>query len=396
MRTGFRVTGGCLVSVLLLVIGLILGGCHATSWHGNEGGITIGGVFNLTGYQAGLDGPTRQGAVLAVQRLNEQGGVLDLPVGLACADGETDPEVIRKAMRQLFEDHPNLSAVTGLSDTTMVLAAAPVAAEHRTMFLTSGASSPKLPQQVPSYLYLACFGDNIQAAAAAQWTMRSLGAERAAIIYDEGRAYPRLLHGYFCQAYRYYGGHVAAIASYDVDNGKDYEPCMIPDVDVIYLATRSPGAALAQAKRLRDAGFDCPIIGGDSFDDPNIWRAAPQLKNIYYTTHVYLGPDNHDPQVQDFLKRWKANYPNEQPSGFAAMGYDAIGLIAQAMKLAGSSERGAVLRGIQQIHNYQGVTGTISYVDGQHIPTKPVTIMKVTGGQAKLAVQMTPSYVPAP
>ncbi|MEZ4678407.1 MAG: hypothetical protein R2932_29740 [Caldilineaceae bacterium] len=50
---------------------------------------------------------------------------------------------------------------------------APAAAAAQRLFLTSGATSPQLPAQVPDYLYLACFGDNVQAAAAAEWALRN-------------------------------------------------------------------------------------------------------------------------------------------------------------------------------------------------------------------------------
>jgi len=52
----------------------------------------------------------------------------------------------------------------GLSDTDMVLAAAPLAEEAGIPFVTSGATSPRLAEMY-EVLFLACFGDNVQAEA---------------------------------------------------------------------------------------------------------------------------------------------------------------------------------------------------------------------------------------
>jgi branched-chain amino acid transport system substrate-binding protein len=82
-------------------------------------------------------------------------------------DGETKPEIIAAKTRQLIADEREIAGLIGLSDTDMVLAAAKVSAERSLGFLTSGATSPLLPEQVPEYLFLACFGDNVQAAAGA-------------------------------------------------------------------------------------------------------------------------------------------------------------------------------------------------------------------------------------
>ncbi len=128
--------------------------------------IRLRAVFNLTGGQASLDVPSRNGAVLAAEQINAAGGVLGRQIELLTVDGETDTTVLAARTGELIA--AGVSAVFGLSDTNAVLAAAPVAAAANIFFVTSGATSPQLPQQVPVYLYLACFGDNEQAAAAAE------------------------------------------------------------------------------------------------------------------------------------------------------------------------------------------------------------------------------------
>jgi branched-chain amino acid transport system substrate-binding protein len=64
----------------------------------------------------------------------------------------------------------------------MALAAARVAAVSHRVFLTSGATSPELPGAVPGFLFLACFGDNAQASAAAEWACQDRSARTVSIL----------------------------------------------------------------------------------------------------------------------------------------------------------------------------------------------------------------------
>src|SRR5215472_5675878 len=161
--------GRALSSVLLVI--LLLSACSSDD---TKRPIVLGAVYNLSGGQASLDQPSWNGAQLAAAQINKGGGLLGRRLSLLVADGQTDPTVLAAASTELLDR--KASALFGLSDTDAVLAAAPPAAAQSTLFLTSGATSPKLPEQVPIYLYLACFGDNDQAAAGAEYARQTLKA----------------------------------------------------------------------------------------------------------------------------------------------------------------------------------------------------------------------------
>ena len=127
-------------------------------------------------------------------------------------DGQTNETDVRRAAANLVAS--GCSAIVGLSDTDQVLAAAPVAASAGVPFVTSGATSPRLTKQVPNWLFLACFGDNAQAAASAQFATDQLGARTAAIIYDKDLEYTRLLAKYFERSFRAQGGKVVATTDF--------------------------------------------------------------------------------------------------------------------------------------------------------------------------------------
>ena len=161
----------------LLAAGFLVSGCAkfgGSDKSESPSPLVLGVLYNLTGIQAYLDVPSSQGALLAFDQANRKGGVLGQPVQVILENGESDPAIIERKTANVLKLFPSTTAFIGLSDTDMVLAAAPVAARSQRLFLTSGATSPRLPAQVPEYLFLACFGDNVQAAAGAEWAYHDL------------------------------------------------------------------------------------------------------------------------------------------------------------------------------------------------------------------------------
>ncbi len=201
-------------SALVVPLAVVLVACTGTTAPAKSTPppVRIGAIYNLTGDQSALDVPSLDGARLAVDRINARGGLMGRRVELLERDGQTNEADVKRAAANLVAS--GCSAIIGLSDTDQVLAAAPIAASAGVPFVTSGATSPRLTKQVPNWLFLACFGDNAQAAASAQFATDQLGARTAAIIYDKDMDYTRLLAKYFERSFRAQGGEVVVTAEY--------------------------------------------------------------------------------------------------------------------------------------------------------------------------------------
>ncbi len=380
-----KIAGAALIAMAILCFG---------SRASAEPAVVIGALYNLTGGQQDLDVPSSRGARLAVDEANKAGGVLGRPVKLILVDGETKPKVIARETASLFKREPALAGLIGFSDTDMVLAAAPIAARHKRVFLTSGATSPQLPRQVPRHLFLACFGDNVQAAAGAEFAVKSLKARTAVVLYKQASSYAKLLHGYFQTRFKQLGGKVLAVRGYTLADIKT-KAKGLPIADLVYFAAQ-PDDVLAGVAALRAAGVTAPILGGDGLDIGTAWQQAGPAGNIYFTTHAYLGADNPDPRVQAFRKLFTKAYPGQQPDAFAALGYDTARLLMAAITSAGSTRPLAVRRALAATHDFAGVTGTISYRHGSRIPAKSVSIIAVNKGRQTLAASVLPEKIPAP
>jgi branched-chain amino acid transport system substrate-binding protein len=358
--------------------------------------VRIGAIYNLTGDQSQLDAPSLDGARLAVDRINAHGGLMGRRVELLERDGQTDTTMVSRAAADLVSS--GVSAIVGLSDTDQVLAAAPIAARAGVPFVTSGATSPRLTGQVPDWLFLACFGDNAQAAASAQYATDQLGARTAAVVYDRGMQFTRLLARYFQESFRREGGRIVTANRFD--DGGDVVRLLdrrsrAATADLLFVAA-GPQDAGPIVRSLRAAGYDQPVMGGDSFDAESLVAAAGSTGgNVYYTTHAAVGVSSASAAVRRFDASFQAAYGRPPRNAFACLGYDAVELVATAVASADSVKPAKVREALQATRRFPGVTGTLSYDGTDRVPSKQVTIVGI-GSRPVVVAQFTPRHVPRP
>src|SRR6266849_6335921 len=157
---------------ITLVLSLLLAGCGGAAGGGTTGPINIGGGFALTGDESSLDLPAANGAKLAVKEINAAGGVLGRQINFIVHDSQYKMDVTAQIAKQ-FVEQDKVIALVGFTDTDSVLAAGPTIQSAGIPFITAGATSPKIPTQVGDFMFLACFGDNVQAAAGAEYGFKN-------------------------------------------------------------------------------------------------------------------------------------------------------------------------------------------------------------------------------
>jgi len=382
-------------ALFLLTLAVLATGDRVVAKGRQPTGITLGAIYNLSGNQSSLDIQSANGAKLAVAERNELGGLLGEAVLLAVQNGKSRPPVVAAKTRVLLRQNPAMGAIFGLSDTDMVLAAGLVAADAGRLFITSGATSPHLPDQVQDYLYLACFGDNVQAAAGAEWAYEALMARTVAVMFNADETYTQLLHGYFETRFRELGGTVVSVAPYDPANPAAAVPAP-GTADLVFLSA-APAEAVAAARAIRDAGVLVPILGGDGLDvGVDAWATVPGISDVYFTTHAWLGADSPDPEVLAFRAAYLAAYDGMEPDAFAALGYDTANLLMTAIGQAGSTDTAAIRSALSGMGPFEGISGTIRYENGSRIPRKSVTIIAVQGGVEAFIEERLPDSVPEP
>ena len=330
--------------------------------------VKIGAIYSLEGAQSPLDLPSVRGAMLAAGEINAQGGIDGRKIELVLCDAKSDPAAVSQCSESLIAS--NVSALVGLSDTDMVLAAAPLAEKAGIPFMTSGATSPYLAEMF-DVLFLACFGDDAQAEAGALYAYEKMDLKTCALLADGDMEYARLLAGYFKEKYQDLGGEIVLEAFLNhSDPEKMSREVKDANADMIYLAA-GPNEAGPIIQALRREGFDRPIWGGDSFDSPLLRRE--KMGSIVFSTHALL--DENSSGTGEFVSSYQAEYGISPENAFSALGYDAVRLLSEAINRSGSTDPQAILQALKNISGFKGVTGEISYREHGRMPDKDVTMI---------------------
>ncbi len=133
--------------------------------------------------------------------------------------------------------------------------------------------------------------------------------------------------------------------------------------------------AIIEARQL---GIEAPFLGTDGWDSSEFLRVGGKAaNNSYFTSH--FSAESRDPVVVEFVKRYTAKY-NAAPVPLAALGYDSVYLVVDALKRAGSDDPEPLKNALAGTQDFPGVTGKITF-DDKHNPSKPAFVLRVQDGK---------------
>ncbi|MDD3580178.1 MAG: ABC transporter substrate-binding protein [Desulfobacca sp.] len=369
-----------LLMIVLLLPGLTLADQAAEP-------IKIGALYNLTGSMAAIDRPALNGARLKVKQINQAGGLLGgRQLELISLDTKTDEQAAGQAAKKLLA--MGVAAGLGYGDTNFVLAVAPTFQAAGVPFVTSGATHPELPEWIGNCMFMVPFGDDDQAFAIAEFAYHKLKIRNVAIWTDICTDFTLALARFFKQRFTELGGDIVEeglLKTGDQSFGSLINKLQSasPKPEAIFIAALPVEAGRA-IKQIRQTGLTLPILGGDSFDNQLIINTPgiDGADQVYFSTHSYRGDAR--PAVSQFMESFQQEYGQIPDDAFAALGFDAVGLIAEAITRAGTTEEQALSQALRTTKDFQGITGNISYIRANGVPIKPVAIVGVSQGRFEL------------
>lgn len=350
--------------------------------------IKVGQFVSLSGNTATFGQSTDRGVQLALSEVNAAGGVLGKPIKVITEDTQSKPETSKTAVLKLIkQDH--VVALIGEIASSRTLAAAPEAQRSKVPLITPGSTNPEVTQK-GNYIFRICFIDPVQGQVMARFAAQDLKLMKAAILTDVKNDYSVGLAKFFKQEYEKLGGKVVAEESYsegDSDFKAQLTSIKSKDPDILIIPGYYTEVGMI-ANQSRELGMKQIMLGGDGWDSEMTAKIGGKaIEGSYYTNHY--ATDDPNPVVQDFIKKYKATYEGQTPDAMAALGYDTMRLVADAIKRAGSTEPEKLRQAIQDTKDFPGVTGSIT-IDSERNASKPITVLKIEGGEYKLAKTIAP------
>jgi len=348
--------------------------------------IRIGEYQSLTGSSASFGISSTNGSKLALEEINANGGVLGRKVELITEDDRSMPGEPATIVRKLIA-RDNVVAILGEFASSRALEGAPIAQESKIPFLSAGATNVKVTQ-VGDYIFRNCFIDPFQGTVMARFAL-GRGFKKVAVLTDEKQDYCKGLSESFIADFKKDGGEIVREQSYSTGD-KDFRAQLTSikaaNPDAVFLPGYygEVGLIVRQARQL---GIKVPFLGGDGWVGSSLIPVAgKQLEGCFFSSHCSM--ENPDPVLQDFVKKYRAKYKAD-PDDMAALGYDGLNLLVDAIKRAGNTDAKAIRDAIASTKDFVGATGKIT-INAERNAHKAAVIQTIHNGKFKFVETVQP------
>jgi branched-chain amino acid transport system substrate-binding protein len=349
--------------------------------------IKIGAVTCLTGALSTFGVSSVQGAKLAVEEINAAGGTLGQPIQLIVEDNGSKAGETATITRK-FISQDKVVAILGDLTSSATMEGAPLAQTAKIPLLTPSATNVAITR-IGNYIFRSCFIDPFTGKIMAKFALDRLKAKQAIVMTDVKQDYSVGLTDAIRHYFSQNGGRISTTLSYssgDTNFRTQLTEVRIAHPDVVFLPGyyTEAGLILLQAKQL---GITCPFVGGEGWDSPALVQVAGKAaEGNYYTDHFSAADPN--PRVQKFVQTYRAKY-HALPDALAALWYDGVRLLSQAVQRAGSTDPGKIRDALAAMRDFDGVTGRIS-IDENRNASKSGVILKIENGESEMVQEIAP------
>jgi branched-chain amino acid transport system substrate-binding protein len=260
--------------------------------------------------------------------------------------------------------------------------------------------------------FLTAFGDNVQAAAAADDAARTGHRSALLVSTDDIVEYGDTLPRYFAESFRRNGGEIVGTVDVDLEEAPEFQRVLdaldaLPNhPDLVYTAIYSPWLNDLLAA-LRAHGYQGAVYGADGAETADLLVAGPVAEGMVVTSHAFTGshatvgllfsPRSPAERISQFVEGFE-RFHGEAPASvsFAALGADAVDIVHAAAERSSSDDPAAIAAAIGDLDRVQVTTGRVTYRGNGSIPVKVVYVLEVRDGAFRLRDVVEPSDVPDP
>ncbi len=381
------------VVLMVFTIGIVAG-CGGGQQSAGDDKINVGINVELSGGVASYGTNAKDGAIVAIEEINKAGGVLGKQINPLVRDCKSIPDEAMSVSAALIGE--GIVAQIGPLTSGDVQGSTSVLMDNKVPLIAPAATAINVTVdektgETLDYIFRVCFIDPFQGTLMAEFATENLGAKTAAIYKDTSSDYAKGLAEYFKKTFEANGGTILTEEGF-VKDDRDFKATLTKirgkKPEFIYV----PGYYQEVApliKQARELGITAPMGGGDGWDSPDMVSVATakNLNDTYFTNH-YSSQDK-DPKIVAFVEAYKAKYNNKEPDAFAALGYDAVQLLVQAIKEANSEEPQEIAAALAKISDFEGITGKMT-IDKQHNPVKAGVIIEFKDGKQIMNTRIQP------
>ncbi|NEX64736.1 ABC transporter substrate-binding protein [Noviherbaspirillum galbum] len=328
--------------------------------------IKIGLMAESTGANAEAGVYQINGAKMALEEINKAGGVLGRQLELRIEDNQSSNPGSVLAISKLTSGG-DITALIGSVRSTQIQAVAPTVMKAGLPMVVGGTDYGLTHSNNP-WIFRARPNDSYSAKVIADYGVNTLKLKKWAIVHSTdafGNGGKTLL----TEALKGMGITPVTVQGF-TSNSQDFTPIVLAikqggaDVLTSYIANSTDVGIFA--KQLRQLGVNVPYVGSPSVSTDTAMKLAGNA--LYGTYSIADFAVDSSPEAQEYAKRYKEKYKLE-PDLYSAWAYDAVQVLALAIKNANSTKPDDIKKALHAIKGYKGAEGTYNFDkngDGLH------------------------------
>lgn len=343
-----------------------------------KGVIVIGAVLPVNTDDLFLDG-----FKLAVEELNERGGILGRKIKVVYRDDKFSYEKGRKIAKK-FADNPDVVAVIGHITSNVAVPVSVIYEHNKIVFISPGATNVRLTNHRFKYIFRNIATDRYYVEKLAVLA-KQVNFNKILTIYENNFYGKRLAYLFNIKAAEV---NIDVIADLPFNTRDEYDLKQVflqcrkllkdEEYDSIFMAAMNPDAADA-IKIIRGLGATVPIFGTEGLDSSDLWEIAGVAAEGTIVCTTGQPPDATE-VLRQFSKRFYDRYGKNSDT-WAAQTYDALNVLAYAMEKAGTIEPRKVAESLHMVSNWEGVTGVHTFDEKGDVVDRPIFIKIVKNGK---------------
>ena len=368
---------GILVSVLIFSMIFMLAGCNSsTDTSSDSGEIYIASANPMTGDSAQFGDMKVKAIELALDEINEKGGIDGREVKLLVGDDTGNPKEAPN-VAQKFASDKKIMAVIGHWNSSCTLAARGIYEQSQIPVITDSVNKAITDGTTP-HIYRISLTDTTQAQHLAKYAYNELGKRKVAILYT-ANDFGTGLNNDFTEAFNELGGEIVASEMYFEGQSKDFSPQITKikskKPDLVFVAGYYVETALI-AQQAKTSGLNTPMLGTEGISSEELVKlGGDAVEGIKFSG--FFHPEVEYPGTREFVEAFKEKYDKE-PDTYAALAYDSAKIILEAMQENGTN-REAIKNYLDNVKDFPGVAGPISFVNND--VTRGIIILTVKDGK---------------
>lgn len=323
--------------------------------------IKIGAIFPLTGGSSYQGNSFKQAIELAVEQINSDGGLLDRKVEVLFEDDKSTPaEGVSAAQKLITSD--KVAALLANFNSSVTLAVRGVSEKNKVVQLTPGSTADSITEPGHPYMFRNLMPNSAQGPAIANYATKKLNLKKVAII-AENTDYGRSGAENYQEAAEKAGAEILAVEYYNLGDKDFYSQLtkiknLNPD-GVFIGGLITEGAQIL--KQARDLGIETQWLGLGGFTNDKFYDLSDgAAEGMIHTSYFEPGAYEYFPDSKDFVEKYNEKY-GTNPDMYAGNGYEAMNILAAAIKKAGSDDREAIKKAMTQIKDLPGVAGPTTF-----------------------------------